>query len=207
MAKTGEIDLLLVRSGRTEWDDGGRVQGVTDLPMSESGRSALRASLEDVLHGRFTLSTVYCAPDEASRESARMLAEAAGAKVRVMNELGAMNLGLWEGMLETALEERYPTAWKQWQEDPESVNPPEGETFLEMEVRLLEAMSRIVEKAGSRRVAVVLRPIEFGLACCRLADKPASELCRELEDGPDVRPFVVNRAGLRELAEALRAQV
>ncbi|HVZ93598.1 MAG TPA: histidine phosphatase family protein, partial [Phycisphaerales bacterium] len=51
MGKQTGIQVVLVRSGRTEWDDAGRLQGVTDLPLSESGRSALGGQLGSAFGG------------------------------------------------------------------------------------------------------------------------------------------------------------
>lgn len=57
MTKPGTVTLTLVRSGATEWDDAGRLQGATDLPMSESGREALLATLDSSLNGKAKLLT------------------------------------------------------------------------------------------------------------------------------------------------------
>jgi len=51
MAKKDQIDLLLVRSGRTEWEEAGRLQGQADLPLSEAGREVVLANLRHLLAG------------------------------------------------------------------------------------------------------------------------------------------------------------
>src|SRR5258708_4586994 len=45
MAKNPSSRVLLMRSGRTEWDLLGRVQGAADLPMSSGGLATVQGQL------------------------------------------------------------------------------------------------------------------------------------------------------------------
>lgn len=186
MAKKSEIDLLLVRSGRTEWEEVGRLQGSTDLPLSDPGRSVVRASVNHITLTQpdISLSMIACAPDEASTETARMLAERCGGKTKVCPGLGAFRLGLWEGMLDEELDERFSKSYRQWRQDPSSVNPPEGETFFAAEARLLAALLKALEKQGGKCVGVVVRPLEYGVLRSVMHRLPTGDVHRLIEDGP-----------------------
>lgn len=207
MAKRSEIELLLVRSGRTDWEDQGRVQGHADLPLTESGRGALVANLNHLLgvSDGLALTAVVTAPDEASRETARLLAERTGAKVRVSDNLGALNLGLWEGLPDEQLTERYARSYRAWREDPASVNPPEGEAFVVGQVRVLTALARSLEKATGP-LGVVLRPLEYGLVRAVIAGEPTSKLWRLVEDGPLTERVTVDPASIRGVLDQLKAK-
>ena len=79
------IVFWLVRCGETTWDREGRIRGITDLPLSSSGRSTVIA-----LASRFTdrSITFVCHPgDEAATDSARFIVEKTGAKPRVVEDL------------------------------------------------------------------------------------------------------------------------
>lgn len=207
MAKSEQVHLLLIRSGRTEWDDAGRLQGRTDLPLSPSGRSDLTGTLPDSLgDGDDEPSQIVCGPDEASRETAEYISERTGAKVRSVPGLAAMKLGLWEGLLESDIEERHPSCYRQWRDDPASINVPEGETLHELQERLAGAMMKVCEKANGRPVAVVLRPIEYALCRCWLNKKPTSELWTMLEDGPQTERHVIPRGLFKGILEDLKAR-
>lgn len=207
MPKPSDITVLLVRSGRTEWDQAGRLQGKRDLPLSTLGENKLVACLGAVLAqtGSDAFSTIYSAPDEASRQTARVVAKQAGGKVRVLESLAAMDLGIWEGLRESDVHERFPSAYKQWREDPAQVTPPEGDSFVEVEMHVLNALNRAVEKAGEKGVALVLRPLEYGLARCLLMKRPTRDLWDLVEDGPDAEFYTVPRGTIRAMLNERKA--
>ncbi len=209
MAKSDIVDLLLVRTGRTEWDDTGRLQGGTDLPLSEGGRSDLAQTLDGNLKhaGSPAITLVIHAPDEASSQSARMLSELGGGKLKPGPGLGAMRLGLWEGLLETELMDRYPTSYRQWRDNPAMVNPPEGETLLDTQLRLVRTLLKATERSAGKTVAVVLRPLEFGLLRGTLAGRPTTDLWTLIEDGPATERFSVARGSLKNLIENFKARI
>lgn len=177
MAKDAAIRLLLVRSGPTCWDGGGRLQGACDLPLSDSGRAEIEAFVRSL--GKVSLSNVICAPDEASVETAKLVAAAGrrlAGKVLALPEFADPHVGLWEGMRQEDLEDRYPRAWGQFTEDVLSVTPPEGETIDSLQARLFPALGRVLAKArAGARVCIVVRPLALGVLRCRLKGVPLSE--------------------------------
>src|SRR5262249_49622910 len=162
------------RAGQTEWDRSGRLQGTCDLPLCPEARGQLKAALtngrgggiETLGGGAGVPRAGFCAPGEASIGAARVVAGAAegaggtAAKVTAEESLREMDLGLWEGLSEHELNERFPRAARQWQDDPDCVCPPEGEAFAEARGRVISGVRKIIDKAkpGST-VALVLRPI------------------------------------------------
>ncbi|MBX3406661.1 MAG: histidine phosphatase family protein [Phycisphaeraceae bacterium] len=188
MAKDAGIRLLLVRSGPTAWDAGGRLQGAADLPLSETGRAETETFVRSL--GRVTLATVYCAPDEASIETGRLLAglgRRLASRVQALPELADPHAGLWEGLRQDELEDRYPRAWGQFVEDACCVTPPEGETVDSLHARMMPVLSRAIAKArAGSRVCVVVRPLALGVLRCRLNGLPITEAWRQ--SGPASAP-------------------
>lgn len=196
MANVGDITVLLVRAGATEWDDAARLQGETDLPLSESGRQRLLHELGVFLGsgGRgIDLMSVLHGPDEASKETASLLARATHARRREIRDLQPVSLGLWEGLREAELLDRHPSAYRQWMEDPASVTPPQGERFADASDRLTAALSRALSRSGKRTIAVVLRPIAHALVRCWLTGRPATELWSARDDSPAFERLVTPR--------------
>ncbi len=207
MPRDSDIQVVVLRCGRTEWDDAERLQGRTDLPLSESGQQAVAAEILDLAQSRGAnpFAAIYCSPDEASIKTAEMLGEAAGGKVRPDDELAGVDLGVWEGLLESQLMERFPKAYRPWKEDPASVIPPGGESLQEADMRLRQALCRLLEKTNGKPVALVLRPINFALACVWLGSKGTEDIWRLLDDGPHVQRLAVPRTLLRTTREELKA--
>ncbi|MEM9082525.1 MAG: histidine phosphatase family protein [Planctomycetota bacterium] len=211
MAKQPEIQLLVFRSASTEWDDAGRLQGKTDLPIGEGiAVSANQGVLGfvDALPGEMIApATVHCASDEASRQTARMVADAfgGGVKVKAVSGLSAMDFGLWEGLLGEELEARYPRRYKGWREDPSSVLVPEGESFADGQARVLTTLAKLADKANGSPVTAVLRPFEFALLGALLDGRGPAAIWDVLEDGAVVIDRVVHRSVFRELLTTVRA--
>lgn len=184
MGKSKDIRVLLVRTGETEWDRAGRIAGSTDVPLSIGGFEAVRTLAQEFKETR--LSSVYCGPDEASQTTARELAQVTGGKVKVIDELGEIHLGLWEGMLETELQEKCPKAFRQWEEDPSVIQAPEGESLDQAQTRIMEAIGRSLSKAKTDNgaVAVVLRPVAMALVGCALGGVPNRNVWSMVESGP-----------------------
>ncbi len=167
--------VLLIRTGATHWDESGRVQGVTDLPITPAGRTGVLEMVGGISDIR--LGGVYCGPDESSVQTSQMVRDARGGKVHVVPELAEVHLGLWEGLRLSDLEERFTRSCQRWFEDPSSVTAPEGESLLELRERFLPALDRAVGKSRAKApVAIVLRPIVMALARCELQQRPCSEL-------------------------------
>ena len=204
--KKPDIDVLIVRSGRTRWELEHRVQGSTDLPICPEGESAVVAAMDDELGsaGAAIPAVVLTAPDESSRRTAARLADRTQAKVRALDALAPMCLGLWEGLFESELQERYPRAYKQWRADPSAVTPPEGDTLVAAERRVFGGLARAVEKAGGKPVALVLRPIEYARGAARFTGRPLSDVWSLLQDGPTVTRLTVPASAFRAHLDGLK---
>src|SRR5690606_15052333 len=96
MAKPEQINVLLIRSGESEWDRTGRLVGKADLPLCEKAKQEL-VDASSMLDG-VDLSIVLHAADQCSASTAAMFARVVGCKTREIDDLADMDLGLWEGL-------------------------------------------------------------------------------------------------------------
>jgi len=203
MAKPTTIQILLIRAGATEWTETGRLQGETDLPLCPAGRGAVTDIAQTLREGDAPI--VLSGPDEASTESASLIAAATGGKARVLQDLSEVSGGLWQGLLESELSDRFPKSYRQWREDPTAVSAPDGESIDDAEARILASLARAVDKAPKGPVAVVLRPMAYAIARCWLQDRPASEAWEALEDAPAIDRYEATRARFKDLLQELKA--
>jgi broad specificity phosphatase PhoE len=192
--------LCLVRCGETTWQQEGRLHGNTDLPLTEEARAAVRDA-GGTLAGA-TPSTVYHPRDEAASETAQILAKGAAARTKDRDELADPALGLLEGLLLQDFAERYPKRHKQWEDDPVSLIPPEGEPIAEARARIFGAVARLLRKSRAPEVAVVLHPVGFGLLRCWLAGRPSDELWAMVRDAPRMERYAVANRLLDDLKQA-----
>jgi broad specificity phosphatase PhoE len=215
MAKTSTFRLMLIRCAQTEWDAAGRLQGNADLPVSEQGRAWASGMGESLASDEDALprpDLVLHAPDEASTESARLIAGPSKARIKEIPELAPMSLGLWEGLRREELSERHPKNFGQWQADPASINPPEGDSHASTQTRLLAAIARTAEKHPRKRVAIVLRPIEYEIVRRVMAgltpDTPVGPMDAfwpKPDEGSTVELFTINPSDLQDLLGQTKA--
>ncbi len=201
MTNTDDLRILLVRVGPTLWDEAGRLVGATDLPLSPRGLERAKAAAAEASTADVAL--VMAARDEASQTTAKAIQQAAGGRIRQSPSLAEVDLGLWEGMLKDEFEEKFPTACKQWSEDPANVVAPEGESLMQAGERLLDEIWRTLAKfkASEGAVVVALRPMAYTLIRMAMDDAPNAAFCREMEQGPPTQWKQVARSRLRELRE------
>ena len=130
------MKLYLLRHGRTLWNEEGRLQGRTDVPLSDEGRcSALAAgaALESV-----PFDAAFSSPLQRARETAELILR--GKNIAVQTDVRLMELGFGaaEGMrLCDLAEEKQPT--RSLFSDPEHYVPPAGGETYEALVRRCRA--------------------------------------------------------------------
>ncbi len=148
------LSLLLVRTGSTEYASQGRVQGTLDVPLSEDGRLQIEQVAEQLADHE--IEALVAGPCGATQQSANLLAERLHLKVKTLDGLANLDHGLWQGMLIDDVKTKQPKVYRQWQEHPETVCPPDGETLATAFDRLHQAVAKIVKKYKSGTVAVVI---------------------------------------------------
>lgn len=147
------LTFVLVRPGATEFDQQGRIQGTLDIPLSEDGRQQVTEAVAGV--AAIGPTAIYTAPCQSARQTADMLGEAVGVKPKVLDKLTNLDHGLWQGMLVEEVRTKQPKVYRQWEEKPQTVCPPDGETVLAAKARVAEVLRKLAKKHKEGAVALV----------------------------------------------------
>ncbi|HEY4153209.1 MAG TPA: histidine phosphatase family protein [Pseudolysinimonas sp.] len=100
-------DLYLVRHGETDWNRQRRIQGLTDIPLNETGRAQARAT--GMLLTRRRWDAIFSSPLDRARETASIIAAEVGlAEPTLVDALVERNYGQAEGMDWLQVETRFP---------------------------------------------------------------------------------------------------
>lgn len=198
MPKPNAVTLVLLSSAATPWDESGRLIGRAALPATNGAIESLVAQLRAKPAPFPKLDLILCGPEESTHASAALLAEASGAKLRKLEELSSVNLGLWEGALRSELEGRCPTTYKAWREQPEAIRPPEGESIGDAADRATLAIRKACEKCKTLepRVGVVVRPLLWAALLSRLGFEPWSNYWALADQTGEIRPVSLPIADL-----------
>ena len=136
--------LVLIPSGQTTWQEEGRMVGSADLPLSDTGRQQV-TSWADQLK-QLPVDILYAGTNEQITETVELLGSTLKIKGKLLDSLDEISLGLWQGLHTNQIKQRYPKAWKQWQQQPQTVCPPEGEMLRQAQQRLQTAIDKILNK-------------------------------------------------------------
>jgi probable phosphoglycerate mutase len=144
--------VLLVRHGLTPTTGvklPGRARG---LHLSEDGQRQAEKVAERL--GKLSgLAAVYSSPIERARETAAPIARARRLAVRIEPDLAELDIGEWTG-LSLKQASRKPE-WETVQRHPSGFRFPGGESFPEMQNRMICALGRIVARHAGRIVVAV----------------------------------------------------
>jgi probable phosphoglycerate mutase len=129
---------LVIRHGPTAWNERGRIQGRTDIPLSPAGRKQVSTyRIPDEFRDWSWISS----PARRARETATILA---GLEPPVDARLIEMDWGAWEGETLPALREKHGAALAANEGAGLDFRPPSGESPRDVQARLkpwLEAIA------------------------------------------------------------------
>ncbi len=162
MPKPQTVTLVLVSAAPTAWDEAGRLIGRAALPATDTGTNALHHACRSFVDSSAgTLDVVLCGTEDSSHASGALLAEAAACRLRRIDDLASVDLGLWEGSLREELEGRCPSTFKAWRDQPDRIRPPEGESIGDAGARALAAIRKALDKTKGEHpvIGVAVRPL------------------------------------------------
>jgi phosphoserine phosphatase len=102
------------------------------------------------------LEAIYASPAQAAWQTASSIAEALGSRLKKLDALYNLDHGLWQGMLIDEVKRKQPKVFRQWQEQPETVCPPEGETLIQAQERVQQSLCKVVKKHKAGRIGLVV---------------------------------------------------
>lgn len=153
---------LVIRPGETDFDREERIQGSLDLPLSAAGRVQVARLIEQLRDQK--PEVLLSSPSEPARSTAEIIGEALGIPVRELEGLANMDQGLWQGMLLDDLRRKHPRVYRQWEEAPELVCAPAGESCEEAVDRVERALRKPMRKGGTFAV-VASEPLASLVSC------------------------------------------
>jgi broad specificity phosphatase PhoE len=167
------LEFLLIRPGATDYDQQGRIQGTLDIPLNDDGQLQA-AGLIEALRGR-GLSVIYSAACLPALETAETIASGLSLKCKRLDALTNLDHGLWQGMMVDEVKHKHPKVYRQWQESPQSVRPPQGELLSDVRERVEAALTRLLKKHPDGVVGLVApEPLASLVRCCLQGQEPTN---------------------------------
>src|SRR5689334_17049144 len=139
--------LLLIRHGENDYVKTGRMAGrLPDVHLNERGQQQAQELAEAL--AKAPIRALYSSPIERAMETAEPLAAKLGLEINIRPGLLETNIGDWSGMELKAV--RKLPEWKTVQSAPSRFRFPGGESFVEIQSRLVNEIESIAKgyKAG-----------------------------------------------------------
>jgi probable phosphomutase (TIGR03848 family) len=156
--------LLLIRHGENEYVKTGKMAGhLPGVHLNERGRQQaadLAKALSDV-----PLKALYSSPLERAVETAEPIAEGRQLEIQLRPDLMDTNIGKWQGR--TLKQLRRLKKWKIVQQVPSRFTFPEGESFLQNQMRIVSTLDEIAASHKPKDIVVVVfhaDPIKLAVA-------------------------------------------
>ncbi len=135
----------LVRHGETDWNRAGRIQGSTDIPLNDLGRTQARETGRKL--ARHHWDQIVCSPLSRAHETALIIGAEIGHPEPVIEPaIVERNYGEAEGLTGAELEARFPG----------NTPVPGRETKDEVFDRVLSAMHVIAAEHPGKRILMVV---------------------------------------------------
>jgi probable phosphoglycerate mutase len=172
--------LVLVRHGATSHTADKRFSGglaSSNPGLTDEGRAQVREVAEWLAPLGAAVEAVVASPVRRTRESAEILAERLGLDVVEEPGFAEMEFGAWDGLTFAEVRERHPEEIAGWLGSLD-VAPTGGESFREVEQRVLAGLARVVERFAGRTVIVVSHVTPIKTLVAHAVDAPLTALFR-----------------------------
>ncbi|PTL73915.1 histidine phosphatase family protein [Rathayibacter caricis DSM 15933] len=146
--------LTLVRHGQTDWNAARRIQGASDIPLNDTGRSQARAAAR--ILGEREWDAVVASPLQRAYQTGAVIARGLGLdEPLVVPGLAERAYGEAEGMTGDDLRALFPGGI-------EGERIPGCETRAEVVARATEALLEVAERFPDQRVIVATHGAVIG---------------------------------------------
>lgn len=130
--------LVLLRHGRTAWNESGRAQGHADIELDDTGHAQARAAgrhLSDL-----ELSALWSSDLARARQTADYVASASGLAPMYDERLREFDVGQRQGLTLDEFAERYPDEYFSWVRGDGLLPVKGGEVTEDVERRIVPAL-------------------------------------------------------------------
>ncbi len=145
--------LYLVRHGESEWNILSKVQGQSNISLTDKGREQARKVAERLVNEKIDL--IFSSDLNRAFETAQIIGKNLNLEVNGFKELREIKFGVWEGLTTKEIEEKYMKEHILWMTEPHKLNLPEAERLIDLQERLLKIVNYLVKENVNKNILIV----------------------------------------------------
>lgn len=189
--------LFLIRHGSNDYLVKNKLPGhIPDIHLNKRGNE--QAALLAQSLGKLPIKAIYCSPLERAIETAQPLAQSLGKEIQIKPDLTDANVGEWAGSSWKVL--RRTKLWKVIQENPSQFQFPGGESFTQIQERVITTLAAIVSANKKELIAVVFHADPIKLAVAHYLGLPLDNFQRLTINAGSITILKSNSSGSQLLA-------
>ena len=169
--------IFFIRHCETEWNSEKRMQGWNDSAPSEKGVQQAQALAERMKTA--AIDAIYSSPTGRAYFTAKQVQSYHKCEIVTDDRLREINLGRWEGMLESDLlmhdAQRYHAFWK----DPASYITDGGESFVDVGMRMKDFLDDISVRDDSKTIMVVSHTVAIRMLALFITGRNITDLWKD----------------------------
>lgn len=146
--------LVVMRHGRTSWNESGRAQGHADIELDEVGHAQAAAAAQVL--ARLAPVRLWSSDLVRARQSVAPIAEATGVTPEILPALREYDVGTRTGLTFDEFEAAFPDEYAAWLAGDESLTVPGAETTSDVRARLVPAMRSCLDALGQGETGIVV---------------------------------------------------
>ena len=146
--------LVLLRHGRTTWNDSGRAQGHADVGLDEVGH-VQAADVAPYLAAAEPVA-LWTSDLTRARETCAYVERATGLSARVDRRLREFDVGARQGMTSAQFEAAFPEAFASWVSGSETPRVPGAEVPSDVAARIVPALDECLGGLTDGQTGVVV---------------------------------------------------
>ncbi len=160
------ITFYFIRHGQTIWNESGRYQGTTDVPLSKLGYEQAKKTAE-----RFKdihLDGIISSTLDRAFQTAKSINQFHQLEIEKNDLLQELHFGEWEGLTYEEIETKWPGMIDKMYHHPENLRLPHGESFSDMQNRAMKMMNDIIGRGDDKTYVIVSHGAAIRTMICGL---------------------------------------
>ena len=146
-------EVLFIRHGQTNFNTERRLQGAMPVPINDCGVQQAYALAKHLR--TLPIDAIYTSPRLRAKGTAQIVADVLKLQAIEDERLAEIAFGIFEGHTFAEVEQRFSDAFLKWESGYRRYRVPNGESRLDVQLRMESAWDDIVSAAGSKTVAII----------------------------------------------------
>lgn len=151
------LTLYIIRHGETEWNKAKRMQGRLDSDLTEKGRRDAKLLGERIKDIEF--KRMISSPSKRTLHTAQLVRGTRQIPVETDERLMEIDLGDWQGRVESEIRDLYQAAFDAYWNRPESYESAGGESFYDVANRVASFLEDLEKTSSEGSVLIITHAV------------------------------------------------